>query len=81
VTLNGRTLYLSEFTLAEASPLIGQSVAEIEDRYDLTIVLLHHGREVELHPDNNRALKAADQITVFADTDTLRTLRSVCQRA
>jgi len=79
VTLTDRTLHLSQFTLAEASTLVGLSVAQIEDAYDLTIVLLRRGREVDLHPGNSRALKAADQITVFADTDTLRTLKRVCQ--
>jgi Trk K+ transport system NAD-binding subunit len=79
VTLNDRTLHLSQFTLAAASPLVAQSVAEIEDHYDLTIVLMRRGREVELHPNNTRTLKADDQITVFADADTLRTLKRVCQ--
>ena len=79
VTLNDRTLHLSQFTLADTSTLAGQSVAQIEDRYDLTIVLLRRGREVDLHPDNSRALKGADQITVFADTDTLRMLKRVCE--
>jgi voltage-gated potassium channel len=79
VTLNDRTLHLSQFTLGESSPLVGESVANIEDHYDLTIVLLRHGREVETHPNNQRTLKAADQITVFADADTLRLLKQVCQ--
>ena len=81
VTLNDRTLHLSQFTLSAASPLCGQKVAQIEDAYDLTIVLLRRGREVDLHPDNQRPLKPADQITVFADTDTLRILKEVCQCA
>ena len=81
VTLDNRVLHLSQFTLAEASPLVGQTVEQIEDRYDLTIVLLRRGRETDLHPANHRPLKPADQITVFADTDTLRALKQVCQCA
>ena len=36
------------------------------------------GRDADMHPDNQRTLKPADQITVFADTDTLRALKRVC---
>jgi voltage-gated potassium channel len=79
VTLNDRVLHLSHLAVTEASPLVGQSVAQVEDLYDLTIVLLRRGREADLHPDNHRTLRAADQITVFADTDTLRMLKQVCQ--
>jgi Trk K+ transport system NAD-binding subunit len=81
VTLNDRTLHLSQFTLGNTSPIVGQTVAQVEDVYDLTIVLVRRGREVDLHPDNHQVLKAADQITVFADTDTLRTLKRVCEGA
>ncbi len=78
VALGGRMLHLSHFTLAEASPLLGQTIEQVEDQYDLSIVLLRRGKEADLHPANHRTLKAADQITVFADTDTLQRLKQLC---
>ena len=79
VSLNDRMLHLSHFALAAASPLLGQTIEQVEDLYDLTIVLLRRGKEADLHPANHRALKADDQITVFADTATLRKLKQLCQ--
>lgn len=74
VTLQGRVLNMSRFTLRARAPLVGRTVKQVEHDLDLSIVLLKRGREVDLHPDNDRALQAADEITVFADTATLHKL-------
>jgi voltage-gated potassium channel len=79
VTLNERVLHMSHFALAEASPLAGLTIEQVEDQYDLSIVLWRRGKEADLHPANHRALKPGDQITVFADTPTLRQLKQVCE--
>ena len=74
VTLNGRILNMSRFTLGPDSALLGKTVEQVEHQLDLSIVLLKRGKEIDLHPNNNRPLKAADEITVFADTATLHRL-------
>jgi len=79
VTLNERVLNLSRVVLAANSPLIGKKVAQIEHELDLSIVLLKRGKEADLHPDNNRPLKAEDEITVFADTATLQRVKRLAQ--
>ncbi len=79
VAIHDRMLHLSHFHLAEKSPLRGLTVEQVEDQYDLSIVLLRRGKDADLHPANHRALKAEDEITVFADTDTLRRLKALCE--
>lgn len=74
VTLNGRILNMSRFTLGPESALLGKTVEQVEHQLDLSIVLLKRGKEIDLHPNNSRPLKAADEITVFADTATLHRL-------
>jgi Trk K+ transport system NAD-binding subunit len=74
VTLNNRVLNLSRFTLGPESLLVGKSVQHVEHDLDLSIVLFKRGKETDLHPDNDRSLRAGDEITVFADTATLHRL-------
>ncbi len=74
VMLNGRVLNLSRFTLSPQASLVNQTVQQVEHHLDLSIVLLKRGKDIDLHPENNRALKAGDEITVFADTATLHRL-------
>lgn len=81
VMLNDRVLNLSRVVLAANSPLIGKRVEQVEHDLDLSIVLLKRGKEADLHPDNNRPLKAEDEITVFADTATLQRVKRLAQAA
>jgi Trk K+ transport system NAD-binding subunit len=74
VTLGGRVLNMSRFALGPKSALTGMTVDQLEHTLDLSIVLLKRGHEADLHPDDDRALKAGDEITVFADTNTLHRL-------
>ncbi len=74
VTLNNRVLNLSRFTLGKNSPLLGKRVTSVEYDLDLSIVLLKRGKEADLHPDPARTLQPNDEITVFADTQTLHRL-------
>lgn len=44
---------------------------------DISIVLLKRGKDADLHPDPGRMLQAEDEITVFADTQTLHRLHQL----
>jgi Trk K+ transport system NAD-binding subunit len=77
ITLNGRVLNMNQITLAAQSPLIGKTVSQVEHQFDLSIVLLRRGKEADLHPNNDSKLRAADQITVFADVATLHRLHQL----
>lgn len=79
MTLNGRVLNMSRFTLGAQSSLAGKTVKQLEHDLDLSVVLLKRGKEIDLHPDNDRALRASDEITVFADTATLHRLARLAE--
>ncbi len=74
ITLDGRVLHMSQLTITPKSPLESKTVAEVEHRYDVSLVLLRRGKVADLHPNNDTRLRAADQIIVFADTETLHKL-------
>jgi len=71
VHVHGRILSMSHFTLTPASLLVERTVGEIEQLYDLSVVLLRRGEKAELHPTDEVVLVAGDEITVFADAGTL----------
>jgi voltage-gated potassium channel len=62
ITVEGQSLSLARIKLSEHSGLTGKSVGEIEQGFDLSVVLLKHDSEKDMHP-------AAD--TCLADGDTL----------
>lgn len=74
ITLNGRVLNMSQLTLTPKSGLLGKTVGQVEQQYDVSVVLLLRGREADLHPNHTVALKAGDRITLFADVSTLHQL-------
>ena len=71
VTVGGRALSMSHFTITRASPLAGRTVGEMERDHDMSIVLLRRGEANQLHPADLEVLAPGDQITVFADNGTL----------
>ena len=77
INLGGRLLHLSHVEIGSGSPLVGKTVSQVEHQFDLSIVLLRRGKLADLHPNNDITLKAADQISVFADIETLHQLRQI----
>jgi len=74
IHLNGRVLNMSHLTLVPTSALLGKTISFLEHEYDLSVVLLRHGKTAHLNPPPDRPLQAEDQITVFADSSTLHKL-------
>ncbi len=77
ITLNGRVLNMSQLTLTPKSALLGKTVGQVEQQYDISLVLLLRGKEADLHPNHTTTLKAGDRITVFADVNTLHRLNQL----
>ena len=77
VQVHGRVLSMSHFTVNATSILAGRAVGDIEQLYDLSIVLLRRGHKAELHPADEVELQVGDEITVFADAGTLHKVNRV----
>ena len=77
VHVHGRVLSMSHFTLNRTSLLVEHTVGDLEQLYDLSIVLLRRGEKAELRPTDEVVLQAGDEITVFADAGTPHKVKRV----
>jgi len=69
--LEGELLHLSEIVVHPAGELVGNSVQEIEERLDLSVVFLQRGDRRDMHPAAELRLEAGDRVVVFATLEQL----------
>lgn len=62
ITVEGDTLSLARLTISEHSALAEQTVETIEQKYNLSVVMVRRERESDLHPASHRRLKAGDSV-------------------
>ena len=74
MTVNGRVLNMSHLAISPRSRLAGQTVGQVEDDHDVSIVLLRRGKRADLHPNHDSLLQVGDLITVFAEAATIHKL-------
>jgi len=66
ITVEGQALSLGSLVIAPGSGLEGCSVSELEQRYDLSVVLLRHDHDSDFHPAGDRCLSPGDSLAVLA---------------
>lgn len=66
IMVEGETFSLARLEIAPHSNLIGLSVAKIEQKYDVSVVLLRHNHESDFHPAGDVCLSANDFLGVLA---------------
>lgn len=71
LTVEGQALSLARFNLAAHSALVGCTIAEIEDRDDVSIVFLRHQDVPDMHPSGDRRLSVGDVIAVLGSPSQL----------
>ena len=77
----GETLLsLSEVAIEPASRLIGRTIGQLEEEFDLTIVRYQKGDLSDLRPRNDYVPGAGDKILVLASLDTLRRVSEAGRR-
>jgi Trk K+ transport system NAD-binding subunit len=72
IVVEGETLSLARLTLGPRSALAGITVHEAEQRYDLSVVLLRHEGEPDLHPSGERVFSTGDVLAVLGSPESLR---------
>ncbi|NOY99041.1 MAG: hypothetical protein GXP40_07545 [Chloroflexi bacterium] len=65
IVVEGQALSLARLRIADASPLIKTSLADIEQNYDVSVVLLRHDGIADMHPAGDRRLSAGDLLAVL----------------
>lgn len=65
IALGGTTLSLARIKIAQGSKLIGKSIEQVEQQFNLSVVLLDRNNSSDLHPAGDRCLESGDLIAVL----------------
>jgi Trk K+ transport system NAD-binding subunit len=72
--LGREVLNASRLTLSARSPLLGKTIGQLEQEWDLTAVRHKRGDQIDLHPAHSISLQPGDELVVFASLNTLHQL-------
>jgi len=74
ISVEGQQLSLARLTISDNSQLAGKTVGYVEDNYHLSIVLVRHDHQSEMHPTDSAPLNARDTLAVLGGPDSLNHL-------
>ncbi|MCI0399548.1 MAG: TrkA family potassium uptake protein [Chloroflexi bacterium] len=74
ITVEGEALSLACLNVRPQSRLVGCSVSEIEQSYDVSVVLLRHDGASDFHPAGDRQLADQDVVAVLAGPEQISRL-------
>ncbi|HUM69673.1 MAG TPA: NAD-binding protein, partial [Chloroflexota bacterium] len=66
ITVEGESFSLAQLQIPPLSGLIGKSMGEIEQTYEVSVVLLRHNGVSDFHPASDRTLAVGDTLAVLA---------------
>ena len=71
ITVEGKALSLAKICIPADSMLKRKTVAEIEEIYNVSVVLLRREEDVDMHPAGERSLKQKDIIAIMGNPDKI----------
>ena len=74
VTVDGHPLSVSRLIIAAGSSLSALTVGAVEQRYDVSVVMIHSSEGTDMHPPDARRLKAGDSVAVFGAPESVNRL-------
>lgn len=74
ITVEGETFSLARLNLAEESGLLNCSVSEIEQNYDVSVVLLREDGRSDFHPAGERTLKMGHVLGILGGPEQINKL-------
>jgi hypothetical protein len=76
----GETLMvISELEMAAGSSLIGMSVGELEEGFDLSVVCSIAGGQAELHPEGGQVIAAGEKLLLMSSVDIILQVQDLNQ--
>ena len=77
ISLEGETLSLGRLKVLPRSQLINLSVKEVEQRYNVSVVLLQRNHESDLHPPAECVLMEEDGLAVLGGPSEISLLAQI----
>ena len=74
ISVEGQLLSLARITVSDSAPFADKTVGFVEDNYHLSIVLVRHDHQSEMHPSDNSPIHAGDTLAVLGGPDELHSL-------
>lgn len=74
ITIEDQLFSVATLVVRETSLFKHFNVEKIEQKYDLSIILLTHHERSETHPSGNTLIEAGDRITIFGHPERLSAL-------
>ena len=71
ITVEGEAFSLARINIPEKSRLIGCSMSEIEQKYDLSVVLHRHDQDLDFHPVGEKRLAAGDVLAILGGPEQI----------
>lgn len=71
ITVEGEALTLARMDLGARSQLLGRTVAEVEQGYNVSVVLLRHDHSSDFHPPGDCSLELKDVLAVLGGTEQI----------
>jgi Trk K+ transport system NAD-binding subunit len=73
LTIEGQAFCLASFNVTQNSKLIGKVVGEIEESFDVSVVLLRRGMDKpDYHPASHRQINLNDTLAIFGGSDEIQ---------
>lgn len=80
ITVEGEALSLASMSVGNQSSLAGRTVGQLEQAYDVSVVLLRHDHESDFHPDSERIVSPDDVLAVLGGQQQIGHLANANQR-
>ncbi len=71
ITIEGQSLSLARLRVSQGSVLIGETVGEVEKKYDISIVLIKDHQLQDMHPPADRKIQANQTLVVLGSLSQL----------
>jgi Trk K+ transport system NAD-binding subunit len=76
ITVEGQSMSLAHLRVEPSSLLVDQTVSNIEQRYNLSVVFIRHDGRTDFHPKADFLIVAKDMLAIFGGPDEIRSLAS-----
>ena len=71
ITVEGEAFSLARINVREGAELIGRSMSDIEQKYDLSVVLHRHFQDSDFHPAGEKRLEVGDVLAVLGGPEQI----------
>lgn len=74
INIEGESLSLARLTVSTKSELDGKTVGQVEDGYSVSIVLVRHDHQSDLHPTDSMKIRGGNMLAVLGRPEKLNAL-------